>query len=125
MSNKGLDPATGWTHEGGGVWVPPLRTSELATSEPAGTAPVVAAVATGSNPGLSAEGLAYLWEQEAHALRSAADRNCRTMRTAHAILYGKAEQLEKCAEELRRQQALPTSRQPESNAEVTHPESKP
>jgi len=34
MSNKGLDPATGWTHEGGGVWVPPLPPRAGAAREP-------------------------------------------------------------------------------------------
>ncbi len=36
MSENKKDPAAGWTHEGGGVWVPPLRKSEGATLEPAG-----------------------------------------------------------------------------------------
>lgn len=33
MPEKKKDPAEGWTHEGGGVWVPPMP-SELATPEP-------------------------------------------------------------------------------------------
>ena len=92
--------------------------SELAPPETAGPAKVVAAVATGSNLGLSAEGLASQWVAEAEAIRSNAGRQCRNHASGRARYYGRAEQLEKCAEELRRQQTLPKSRQPEENTEM-------
>ncbi len=61
----------------------------------------VGSVSTGSLPVLDAEGLAKLWEGEAYAIRSQASRPGYNNMTTLSRAYAKADQLEKCALELR------------------------
>lgn len=85
-------------------------------SETAGPAPVVAAVATGSLPVLSAEALCCEWEEKARdyqRLSGPCDEAGKIKFTAIADTFWA------CAAGLRRQMEATTERQPEENAEVS------
>ena len=92
--------------------------SEGSPSESRSPTKVVDAVATGSLPVLDSEGLAKLWEAEAHALKSNSTRPGYGA-TAISRFYAKADQLEQCAKELRLLTAYTNKRQPEENNMVS------
>ena len=86
--------------------------SERAPSEPAGPAKVVAAVATGSLPVLSAEALCCEWEEKARdyqRISGPCDEAGKIKFTAIADAFWA------CAAGLRRQMEATTERQPEKN----------
>jgi len=89
--------------------------SERATSEPAGPAPVVAAVATGSNP--ASVGVLDMLEWKWRSIAAQHRKSAEQTQSSHESTRFKsaAEALEACALELRLLTGATTERQPESN----------
>ncbi len=98
-----------------------MTTTDDSTLTPPAEAPdkLVGSSSSGSLPVLDAEGLAKLWEGEAYAIRSQATRAGYYNMTTLSRAYAKADQLEKCALELRLLMAHTNQRQPEENAKLT------
>lgn len=89
--------------------------SELATSETAGPAKVVAAVATGSLPVVEAESLCAEWEDKAKGWQQMSRGRDPE---AQLRVNGMCEALKQCARQLRRRMAAATERQPEENDKI-------
>lgn len=116
MGEKPKDPAEGWTHEGGGVWVPPLRRSEGATLESAGPAGSLRCDGVVGLRSPAAISLALSWAEAAKE-REALATECRTKGDTNEALWleNAAAAYTRCARELLRLTGCPDNRQPEPN----------
>lgn len=104
MSEHKKDPAEGWTHEGDGVWVPPLRQSEGAVPKSAGPA--------GS---LRCDGVVGLRVESAEAFYRWLLDKAKEMRADSTTIWD-ADVAESLADDFGRQMGLTNPRQPESNS---------